>query len=79
LFDVTGQDRGAQPEAGRELMKSKIWVIDWSTESGDEGVDGYWTKKPTKTQVNNYIRENHPDDHEAGTFGHQIVELEAIS
>jgi hypothetical protein len=53
--------------------------MDWSTESGDRGVAGYWTTKPTMTQRNAYIKAHYPDDYESETFYFEIVELTVIA
>ncbi|RZK28963.1 MAG: hypothetical protein EOO61_21335 [Hymenobacter sp.] len=41
----------------------KIWIINWHTESGDEGVLGYFDQKPTKEQIEAYFFNTHPDEY----------------
>jgi hypothetical protein len=44
-----------------EEIKS-IWLIKWNTESGDEGIFGFFTKKLTKKQLDHYITKHAPDE-----------------
>lgn len=39
-----------------------IWVVEWSTESGDEGVHGYWVKQPTLEEVAIFMRAKHAEE-----------------
>lgn len=41
-----------------------IWVSIVNTESGDRGIDGYWTKKPSKEFMEKFYKENWPDEFE---------------
>lgn len=45
---------------------NKIYVVTYRTESGDEGVEGYWTERPTDKHLETYFRENNPDEFEDG-------------
>lgn len=56
----------------------KIWIMEWTTESSDAGTSGYWDTKPTKQQLNKYIKEHFPDDYEAKTFYYEIIELDKV-
>jgi hypothetical protein len=56
-------------------QEKKIWVMDWNTESGDDGIDGFWLKKPTAAQLKKFIAEHYPDDFEAQTFYYTLKEL----
>jgi hypothetical protein len=57
---------------------NKIWIIDWNTESGDSGVDGYWKSNPTKETLEAYVAEHFPEDHEAGTFYYRVITLSEV-
>jgi hypothetical protein len=58
-------------------MKS-IWVLIWSNESGDSGVEGFWTEKPSDEEIETFIEEVFPEDFEAGTLYHDLQELSEI-
>lgn len=32
-----------------------VYIVLWNTESGDEGVEGYWTEKPSEEQLYAYM------------------------
>jgi hypothetical protein len=55
-----------------------IWIIAWNTESGDEGILGYWSKKPEREEILAYLQEYMPDDYEAGTLHYHLQELRAL-
>ena len=56
-------------------MNKKIWVIKVDTESCDHGFSGYFISKPTKSQINNYLREFWTDDFAAGTAYADVIDL----
>ncbi len=47
-------------------MRKKVYVIEWCNESGDSGIDGYWTRKPTEGEQHAYMRDNYPCDYDVG-------------
>lgn len=57
---------------------NKIWIMKWSTESGDSGVCGYWTSKPIPSVISNFLQDTFPDDFEADTLYHNLEQLEEI-
>ena len=59
---------------------SKIYVAEWRTESGDSGVEGYWTTEPTEKQLSAYFEEMMPDEFEDGYsyVDWELVELDLI-
>jgi hypothetical protein len=56
----------------------KTWVIAWSTESGDEGISGYWVKKPEREQILAYLQDHLTEDYKAGTLHYRLKELNAM-
>jgi hypothetical protein len=46
---------------------NKIYVVTYSTESSDEGVVGYFTKKPTDKQLRAWFKKNFPDEFAEGS------------
>lgn len=40
----------------------KIYVVTYKTESGDEGIEGYWLVKPTDNHLQTYFKKNNPDE-----------------
>lgn len=40
----------------------KIYIVDYVTESGDRGVEGYWTERPTDNHLETYFREHNEDE-----------------
>lgn len=55
-----------------------IWVMLWKTESGDEGVGGYWTTEPTNAEKVDFVKKHAPDDFEAETFYYNMKSLKKI-
>lgn len=55
-----------------------IWVVTWDTESGDAGVEGYWTEKPSETQLAVYMAGQFPDDFESQTLYYVVEKLEQV-
>ena len=43
-------------------MDKIIYVVTWHTESCDRGVDGYWNYKPSKKELNQFFKNNYPDE-----------------
>ena len=39
-----------------------VYVVVYETESGDHGVEGYWTEAPTDYHLETYFRKNNPDE-----------------
>ena len=46
--------------------KEVVWLIMWNTESGDEGIDGVFKKKPTQKQLDDYMKDNYRAEFEEG-------------
>lgn len=42
-----------------------MFIVTWNTESGDEGVEGYWEEKPTDHHLETYFRKSHPQEFES--------------
>jgi hypothetical protein len=42
----------------------RIFVATYRTESGDDGVIGYWTEKPTEEQLTKVFKDYMPDEFE---------------
>jgi hypothetical protein len=38
------------------MAKKTIWLFTWYNDNCDGGVCGYWTKKPTKSQIKKHIK-----------------------
>lgn len=55
-----------------------IWILSWTTESSDSGINGYWTHEPTDAELEAFCEENFPDDHERGTLYTELIKLEEI-
>jgi hypothetical protein len=58
-----------------------IWIIKWHTESGDEGVDGYYTVKPTDEQIKASFRRDMPGEFEDGEDPYiywKVIELTQV-
>lgn len=47
-----------------------IYVVSYQTESGDQGIIGYFETKPTKKELTAYFKRTMPDEFEDG---HQYV------
>lgn len=45
-----------------------IYIASWYTESGDRGVLGYFTEKPTDEQLEKLFREAAPDEFDDTTY-----------
>ena len=43
-------------------MSNKIYIVAYTTESGDEGVDGYWIGKPSDKNLETYFRKKCPNE-----------------
>jgi hypothetical protein len=41
-------------------MSKKIYVLVWTNEDGNSGVDGYWNKPLTEEQQHGHFKEFHP-------------------
>lgn len=41
---------------------NRIYIINWWTESGDEGEHGYFTEPLSKEEVTEYLHKNHPEE-----------------
>ena len=41
---------------------SKIYMATWHTESGDEGVVGYWDRRPTEGELTAVFKKIMPDE-----------------
>jgi hypothetical protein len=39
-----------------------MYIVIYKTESGDEGIEGYWEENPTDKHLETYFRENNPDE-----------------
>lgn len=39
-----------------------VWIAIWQNESGDHGVDGFWSSKPTDDVVHSYFETHHNGD-----------------
>jgi len=39
-----------------------VYIAPWNTESGDDGVAGYWTVEPTEQELEAYFREHFEDE-----------------
>lgn len=39
-----------------------IYVIKWNSESGDQGIVGYYTAKPTKQQIKKILKQKFPHE-----------------
>lgn len=55
-----------------------IWILNWSNESGDSGVTGFWTQEPSTDAVLRFVEEMFPDDFEAKTLYYDIELLSEI-
>jgi len=45
-------------------MKKRIYVIVWSTESSDSGIDGYWDHELTLEEQHGYMLKEYPCDYD---------------
>lgn len=45
-------------------MSKSIYVLVWSTESGDRGVDGYFNRNLTKPEQHAHFKKHHPCDYD---------------
>lgn len=52
-----------------------IWVATWNTESGDQGIAGYWKSKPKKTELDRYMASRFPEDYESETLYYTLEPL----
>jgi hypothetical protein len=57
-----------------------IYIVTYHTESGDEGVEGFWTEKPTDHHLETYFREHNEEEFDDGgrTIFWEVHELESI-
>lgn len=58
-----------------------IYIATYKTESGDEGVEGFWTEKPTDHHLETYFRENNEEefDRDSRTIFWEVHQLELMS
>jgi hypothetical protein len=55
-----------------------IYVLSYVTESGDKGVAGYWTKRPSKSKQVAHMRERFPDEFFDGRPEYIFWQLESL-
>lgn len=44
-------------------MKKKVYILNWYTDSGDRGVDGYWHRKLTEEEQHAYFKKSYECDY----------------